>query len=139
MKTRTQKQFPVQKERASRSTEPRRDCGANNKQLPRSGTESVSIAAPIAERIPEVHETLNPTRDGEGVPTVALCGQLPGCLPFGYGLDSMLTPEQFCIWQKVGRDWFAARKDKLPGVIWHSREMVRIHPRTYLEKSVKGK
>lgn len=64
--------------------------------------------------------------------------QLPGCLPPGFNTDSLLTPEQFCLWQQVKRSWFAYRKDKLPGVIEHTREMVRIHPRTYLEKAVKG-
>lgn len=132
------KQFPVQKAGAP-ANEPRRDRGANNKRLPCTEAAPVAFSVPISERIPEVHKTSKPTRDGEGVPKVALCGQLPGCLPFGYDLDSMLTPEQFCIWQQVSRDWFAARKDKLPGVIEHTREMVRIHPRTYLEKSTKGK
>lgn len=59
--------------------------------------------------------------------------QKPGCLPQGYTLDSMLTPEQFCVWQQVGVDWFSRRQAKLPGVIAHSRKMVRIHPRTYIE------
>lgn len=61
--------------------------------------------------------------------------QLPGCLPRGFTIDSMLTPDQFCIWQQVGRAWFKARRKKLPGVKIHSREMIRIHPRTYLERT----
>lgn len=60
--------------------------------------------------------------------------QKPGCLPKGFNLDSMLTPDQFCVWQQVKRDWFKARIHTLPGVVAHSRKMVRIHPRTYLEK-----
>ena len=61
--------------------------------------------------------------------------QAPGCLPRGYTLDSMLTPEQFCKWIQVGVDWFSARHEKLPGVKAHSRKMIRIHPRTYLEQT----
>lgn len=63
--------------------------------------------------------------------------QIPGCLPPGYDLDALLTPEQFCLWQQCGRNWFSARKYILRGVITHSREMVRVHPRTYLELSMK--
>lgn len=63
--------------------------------------------------------------------------QISGCLPEGYDLDSMLTPDQFCLWQQVGRDWFGARVRQLPGVIRESRKQVRIHPRTYLDKRFK--
>lgn len=70
-------QFPVQKERASRSTEPRRDRGANNKRLPCTEAALVAFSVPIVERMPEAHETSKPTRDGQGVPMVALCGQFP--------------------------------------------------------------
>jgi hypothetical protein len=131
--------FPVRKERASRSTESRRDRGANNKRLTCSESALVAFTAPIAGQKPEAHETSEPTRDGEGVPTVLPCGQLPGCLPNGYDLDSMLTPDQFCLWQGFTRAWFGTYKSSMPGVVSHTREMVRIHPRTYLEKSVKGK
>ncbi len=58
--------------------------------------------------------------------------QILGCLPKGFGLDSMLTPDQFCVWQQVSRDWLAARARVLPGVVAHSRKNVRIHPRNYL-------
>lgn len=131
MKTLT-KQFPVQKTGAP-VNEPRR--GANNKRLTCSESELVSFAAPIAGQKPEAHETSEPTRDGEGVPKVLPCSQLPGCLPPGADLDTLLTPEEFCTWQRCGRNWFSARKHSLAGVINHSRDMVRIHPRTYLEKS----
>lgn len=133
-----QKQFPVQKAGAP-ANEPRRDRGANNKRLPRTEAAPVAFSAPIAERTPEVHETSKPTRDGQGVPKAALCGQLPGSLPRGATLDTLLTPEEFCVWQRCCRKWFASRRHSLQGVIAHSRDMVRIHPRTYLEKSVKGK
>jgi hypothetical protein len=63
--------------------------------------------------------------------------QIPGCLPPGYDLDSLLTPEQYCIWQQCCRAWFSARKHHMRGVIIHSRDMVRVHPRTYLDKSLK--
>jgi hypothetical protein len=59
--------------------------------------------------------------------------QLPGCLPENYTLDSMLTAEQFCTWQKVSRGWFSARAGSLPGVLSHSQQMTRIHPRSYID------
>ena len=59
--------------------------------------------------------------------------QQPGCLPQGYDLDSILTPEQFCIWWQVGKDWFSTNLPSMKGVISHSRKTVRIHPRSFLE------
>jgi hypothetical protein len=123
--------------------EPRRDRGANNKRLPVSEAALVAFAAPIAGAQPEVHETLNPnpTRDGqgEGVPMAVPCGQLPGCLPNGFTLDSLLTREQFCIWRGVSLEWLKARIGLLPGMVNESRQNPRVHPRTYLEKSTKVK
>lgn len=54
-------------------------------------------------------------------------------------LDALLTPEQFCAWAGVSREWFASRVDRLPGVIRHSRQNIRIHPRTYLEQTTTRK
>lgn len=62
--------------------------------------------------------------------------QIAGCLPAGYGLDSMLTPEQFCVWRGVSRRWFGANANSLPGVICESRNNKRIHPRTYLTRAI---
>jgi hypothetical protein len=132
-------QFPVQKERASRSTEPRHDRGANNKRLPRSEAPLVGFTAPIARHASEVHETSNPTRDGDGVPKSVSRGQLPGCLPAGHDLDSLLTREEFCIWRRVSLEWLKPRADMIPGVVRESQKVWRVHPRTYLEKTVKGK
>src|SRR6185503_3722845 len=98
------KQFPPRKAISRVATEARRDRGANSKRLPCSEAAPVAFTAPIAARIPEAHETLKlkPTRDGdgEGVPKVVRCGQLPGCLPDGYTLDSLLTVEQFAVWRQ---------------------------------------
>lgn len=69
--------FPVRNVVAT-TTEPRRDRGANSKRLICSESALVAFTVPIAERIPEVHETSKPTRDGEGVPTGAFCGQSKG-------------------------------------------------------------
>jgi hypothetical protein len=68
-------QFPPQKERASRSTEARRDRGANSNRLPRAEAALVAFSAPIAQHNSEVHETSKPTRGGDGVPKIVLCGQ----------------------------------------------------------------
>ena len=65
--------------------------------------------------------------------------QIPGCLPEGYDLDSLLTLEQFAIWRQVS---VSTVRNELPltkGVIKWSREDVRIHPRTHLEAHVKRK
>jgi len=135
--------FPPQKELASGSTRARRDRGANNIRLTVSESAPVAFAAPIADRTPEAHETSNPipTRDGkgEGVPKDAVSGQLPGCLPLGYTLDSLLTVEQFAIWRQVAVSTARAALPITKGVIQRSREDVRIHPRSYLENSMKGK
>jgi hypothetical protein len=50
----------------------------------------------------------------------------------------MLTPEQFCIWQQVKRKWFKLRLARLPGVVARSRQMVRVHPRTFIQGAAKG-
>ena len=70
------KQFPPQKELTSGSTGSRRDRGANSKRLPCTEAPLVGFSAPIAAHTPEAHETSNPTRDGDGVPKIVLCGQL---------------------------------------------------------------
>lgn len=61
-------------------------------------------------------------------------GQIPGCLPLGYDLDSLLTPSEFCVWQRKTLRWFSARRESLPGVCIRSRKHVRIHPRTFIAK-----
>ena len=63
--------------------------------------------------------------------------QLPGCLPKGYSLDSLLTPQQFMIWRGVKRTWWSAHGRLMPGVVKESRGTFRVHPRTYLEKQLK--
>lgn len=63
--------------------------------------------------------------------------QRPGSLPVGATLDSLLTLEEFCVWQRCGRTWFAARRHRLPGVVQQSRKAVRIHPRSYLDGAVR--
>ncbi len=133
------KQFPSQKERASRSTETRRDRGANNKRLPSIEAEAVSLDALIARYTSKVHETLNPTRDGEGVPKNVPRGQLPGCLPPGFDLDSLLTVDQFAVWRQKSVERVRNELPITAGVVGRSRKDRRIHPRTYLEKTLKGK
>jgi len=58
--------------------------------------------------------------------------QKPGCLPEGYTMDSMLTPEQFAIWQQITPVIARDRIPSMPGAVIESRKCVRIHPRTYL-------
>jgi hypothetical protein len=60
--------------------------------------------------------------------------QSPGCLPKGFDLDSLLTPDQFAVWEQVKVRQIRERLRGLPGVIWEGQKLARIHPRTYLEK-----
>lgn len=50
----------------------------------------------------------------------------------------MLTVRQFCIWQMFDLRWFGKRKYRMPGVVRETNKIVRIHPRTYLERRMKG-
>ena len=52
-------------------------------------------------------------------------------------LDSLMTPKEFAEWIGQSERWVRARLGKLPGVIRESREVIRIHPRTYIEKRTK--
>lgn len=128
---------PIQRVGAP-TNESRHGRGANNQRLNVSDSEPASFAVPIVARKPDAHETVDQTRDCEAGQRVSRCGQTPGCLPTGYDLDSLLTPEQFCIWQQASKEWFKAHSATLPGVIARSERMVRVHPRTYLELSLKG-
>jgi hypothetical protein len=58
-------------------------------------------------------------------------------LPNGFNLDSLLTVSQFAVWRNVAESTVRAALPVTKGVIKRSREDVRIHPRSYLEKSVK--
>jgi len=63
--------------------------------------------------------------------------QLPGNLPEGASLDSVLTVEQFAAWQQTPVATIRKKLAVMPGVIRESRKHVRIHPRTYLETRLK--
>lgn len=65
--------------------------------------------------------------------------QIPGALPRGYNLDSLLTVEQFAIWQQVAESTARGALASMKGVVRRSREWVRIHPRTFLELTLKTK
>jgi hypothetical protein len=58
--------------------------------------------------------------------------QRAGCLPKGFDLDSLLTPEQAARWVNVPVTYFRRHMDGKAGVRRESREMVRSHPRSYL-------
>lgn len=127
------KLFPIQ-EAGAPAKESRRGRGAYNSRLTVNESEPVSFVAPITVRSPEVDQISKPTDHGQEMPTASRCGQLPGCLPDGYTLDSLLTTEQFRIWLQVSVDWFKSRRKRIVGKIQFSQKMVRIHPRSFLEK-----
>lgn len=61
-------------------------------------------------------------------------------LPAGHTIDDLLTVEEFAKWIGVGERWVRDRLMILPGVIQESREVIFIHPRTYIEsRAKKGK
>ena len=131
--------FPPRKAPASGVTEARRDDGAHNQSLPCSEAELVSFTAPIARHTPEAHETPKLTRDSDGVLRVVSRGQLPGCLPPGYDLDSLLTVEQFAIWRQKSVERVRNELPITKGVVGFTQKDKRIHPRTFLELSIKRK
>lgn len=62
--------------------------------------------------------------------------QIAGCLPAGFNLDSLLTVEQFATWRQIAPD--TARNQINAGLvpaIKYSQKDVRVHPRTFLERS----
>ncbi|MDE2106338.1 MAG: hypothetical protein KGL39_54465 [Patescibacteria group bacterium] len=63
--------------------------------------------------------------------------KIPGSLPRGYTLDSLLTVDQFAKWQQVADSTARSAMPTMKGVIRRSREWQRIHPRTYLELTLK--
>lgn len=65
--------------------------------------------------------------------------QVPGTLPRGFNLDSLLTVEQFALWRQKSVETV---RDELPttkGVMTRTRQDCRIHPRTFLELTLKAK
>lgn len=62
--------------------------------------------------------------------------QIPGCLPEGFGPDSMLTVEQFAIWRQEKAAAVRKRLMIMAGVDRTNRKAVRIHPRTFLDKTI---
>ena len=58
--------------------------------------------------------------------------QIPGCLPLGYDLDSLLTVEQFALWWQVAVRTARAALPITKGVLRGPGEDVRIHPRNHL-------
>lgn len=126
---------------ASPVIEPRHAPGANSRGVDHGCQEAVRSNSETALKSPaDADKAADSTcHEHAAQKPEAQCEikQLPGCLPEGYTLDSMLTPEQFCTWQQVKPTWLA-RRPRLFGRLKESREMQRIHPRTYLAKKVKG-
>lgn len=65
--------------------------------------------------------------------------QIPGCLPRGFNLDSLLTVEQFAAWRQKCVRKVSAELPTTKGVIKRTRKDIRIHPRTFLELTLKTK
>ncbi len=63
--------------------------------------------------------------------------QIPGELPKGYSLDSLLTVDQFATWRQIALTTAKKKLPVTPGVIAESREDIRVHPRTYLDMRLK--
>lgn len=65
--------------------------------------------------------------------------QIDGCLPRGFDMDSLLTIQQFATWRQVSVQWVRDRLCFLPGVFKESQKVTVIHPRTYVDVSLKLK
>ena len=60
--------------------------------------------------------------------------QIPGCLPQGYDLDSLLTPEQFAVWRQLAESTVRAMLPTMKGVImseWASDLQCQNWPKGY--------
>jgi|GEM_PF-2827795 len=68
---------------------------------------------------------------------ITFAEQLPGCLPEGYTLDSLLTVSQFAIWRQISPLTASRKFDVTAGAIKSGQVDRRIHPRTFLELSTK--
>ena len=63
-----------------------------------------------------------------------IIGQLPGCLPRGFTLDSLLTVQQFAVWRQKSVDAVKAELRLLKKCVFQqSQKDRRIHPRSFLE------
>jgi len=63
--------------------------------------------------------------------------QIRGCLPEGYDEQSMLTVDQWALWQQVPRAKAGRLLATMKGVVRRSRKDVKIHVKTNLELSLK--
>ena len=62
----------------------------------------------------------------------------PLTTPKTINLDDLLTISQFADWRQISIETARNQiKAGIPGVIKHSKQDIRIHPRTYLEVSLK--
>jgi hypothetical protein len=52
-------------------------------------------------------------------------------------LDDLLTPEQAALWLQQSEDWVRKRIHSMPGWVVESRQVARLHPRTYLESRMR--
>jgi hypothetical protein len=55
----------------------------------------------------------------------------------GTDLDQPMTIPEFCNWLKVTEDWLRVRLANFPGVIYESRNVIRIYPRAYIAARLK--
>lgn len=138
--------YPPEVGRASRPKGPRSGTAPNNQVLSKDGTGASSKSTSCRGFDEPAHDTTDASRAAEVVPasqpsvlTLLMLQQQPGCLPSGFGLDSLLTVEQFAIWQQVSVATARAALPSMRGVVRRSREWQRIHPRTFLELTLKTK
>ena len=68
---------------------------------------------------------------------LATIPQKPGCLPEGYTEDSFLTLTQFALWKQISLKTARRRAPITPGLGRYSRQDMRIHVKTHLNKALK--
>lgn len=96
-------------------------------QVPHSGPEGTPYRITPLEEVPAIATTSvdSPRRSD-------LCAEAMASHT-GTDLDRPMTLSEFAKWLGIGEGWVRKRLRLLPGVIRESREMVRVHPRTYLD------
>ena len=68
---------------------------------------------------------------------IATIPQKPGCLPEGYDENSYLTLAQFAKWKQQSLGTVRRRATIIPGLVRHSRQDIRVHVKTHLNKVLK--
>ncbi|MDE2106536.1 MAG: hypothetical protein KGL39_55490 [Patescibacteria group bacterium] len=132
--------YPPLVEHASCSNGTPSGARPNNDALRQDSAPSGAMSTGRRRQDEAEHDTTVANRAAAIVPpNPPLAVQIPGCLPPGYSLDSLLTVSQFALWRQKDIETVRGELPTTKGVIRRTRKDVRIHPRTFLELTLKTK